>query len=60
MLFSCVFRKDAQSIVASFHRLPRYDVDVLTRCITYFGIGFNAVYGIPLAFHYLGMETSLF
>jgi hypothetical protein len=43
----------------AFHRLPRYDVEVVTRCIVYFGIGYLAVFGIPLAFDAVGLAPPL-
>ena len=39
----------------AFHRLPRYDVEVVTRCIVYFGIGYLAVFGIPVIFANVGL-----
>lgn len=52
--------KDAVAAEATFHRLPRYDVDVLTRCIGYAGIGWIASFGAPIMFRFLGMESALF
>ena len=47
------------SLRHAFHRLKRYDVEVVTRCIVYFGIGWLAVMGIPIIFDYVGLAPPL-
>eukprot|EP00999_Lentomonas_sp_LEN2_P002697 NODE_570_length_1357_cov_101.951220_g532_i0.p1 GENE.NODE_570_length_1357_cov_101.951220_g532_i0~~NODE_570_length_1357_cov_101.951220_g532_i0.p1 ORF type:complete len:441 (+),score=58.65 NODE_570_length_1357_cov_101.951220_g532_i0:62-1324(+) len=39
-----------------YHRVPRYDVEVLTRCVVYAGIGWWAVEGIPVLFGLSGLS----
>lgn len=43
----------------AFHRIARFDVDVVTRGVVYFGIGWLSCAGIPILFDYLGLAPSL-
>eukprot|EP00160_Parvularia_atlantis_P011614 Unigene227_Nuclearia_a/m.829 Unigene227_Nuclearia_a/g.829 ORF Unigene227_Nuclearia_a/g.829 Unigene227_Nuclearia_a/m.829 type:complete len:429 (-) Unigene227_Nuclearia_a:55-1341(-) len=43
----------------TFHRIPRFDVDVVSRCVVYFGIGWLACAGIPMVFEYVGLGPDV-
>ena len=50
---------DEEALRYAFHKLPRYDVEVVTRCVVYFGIGWLSVNGIPVLFDLLGLAPPL-